>query len=602
MNRCRKSLKRARKAAETKRNVIEFLTREDNCHAMPGKKDHIKGDQVYYLVDTLNNLHEKFIRENTNVAISRATFCRYRPKHARLSKFMQRRVCLCLQHTNIALKLEGAKVLPRSTTSLLEMSEEDIKEKCKDVPEYIRYHSWQKEALIHKEKKISKVKLRAKKTARENFVAELLSDLPSFREHCNTVETQHREIRYLRDNLSPKELVCQLDYSENWAAKYMDEISSAYYDRIQITVHPMVVSSRGKDGQSKTKCYVGVSEVTNHSAPTTLAFLSKLIPMIKEEYPEATTMHFVSDSPSSQYRNQKICNLIANFHQIFKMQASWSWLEVGHGKGACDGVGGALKRRADSLVKQRKIISSADDFVEEIEKTETSITIIKVTEKEVKNSADFIATWPLKPVKGLLRSHMIAAIEDRLMQRKTSCFHESCYKAGSFQQGCPGWSDTSLMLNTMDMDNMDQISDVEMETVEIEDSEETEETEDHEETRRNQPETVTRSRDADSDSETETETLSNLRKTLMKEGVYITWAYGKRWYVGIITQDHGNEITVSFMTPSRGKWKWGKEDILTISKDEVITIISGLTQQGDVYELRAAEKIAADRKFDNTCI
>lgn len=44
----------------------------------------------------------------------------------------------------------------------------------------------------------------------------------------------------------------------------------------------------------------------------------------------------------------------------------WHYLEVGHGKGAADGVGGCLKRTADSLVAKGVDIPNLEVLVEQM--------------------------------------------------------------------------------------------------------------------------------------------------------------------------------------------------------------------------------------------
>ena len=63
--------------------------------------------------------------------------------------------------------------------------------------------------------------------------------------------------------------------------------------------------------------FMGISDVTTHSVPTTVSFLKKLVPIIKEENPSTQTIHFVSHSPKSQYRNRSICYLVANFERFW---------------------------------------------------------------------------------------------------------------------------------------------------------------------------------------------------------------------------------------------------------------------------------------------
>ena len=47
--------------------------------------------------------------------------------------------------------------------------------------------------------------------------------------------------------------------------------------------------------------------------------------------------------------------MVAHIRIIFGVEASWSWVEKGHGKGPCDGVGGAVKKLADNHIKTTKI-------------------------------------------------------------------------------------------------------------------------------------------------------------------------------------------------------------------------------------------------------
>lgn len=59
----------------------------------------------------------------------------------------------------------------------------------------------------------------------------------------------------------------------------------------------------------------------------------------------------------------------------------WHYSEAGHGKGASDGIGGCVKRYADSLVAQGKDISNCDSFVFEVKKVCPGIEIIPIDEE-----------------------------------------------------------------------------------------------------------------------------------------------------------------------------------------------------------------------------
>ena len=335
------SKKRATVAESHRRIIVSFLQREDNSFQMPGKRDQVRGHGIYALCDTMKNLHAKLIRENPGMLISLATFCRARTRYIKLSKYAQRKVCLCHMHANVALMIEAVKILPKSTSSLVSMSDAEIQEKLESLEEKpIKYYSWTNVEKMYNGKKIRRVNLKEKVTSTSSFIQTLLQEMPKFRKHCERVEIQYKQIRMLKESLTPElEATCQLDYSENWKANFLREITSAYYEKNQLTIHPMVIHHKDEEGNMHVKSYVGISDVTAHSVPTTFSFIKCLIVKIKEHLPRLGMLHFISDSPSSQYRNRSVCDLVSRFNSLFGIAATWSWLESGHGKGACDGVG-----------------------------------------------------------------------------------------------------------------------------------------------------------------------------------------------------------------------------------------------------------------------
>lgn len=583
--------KRATMAKETRNKIIEFLMRDDNSYTLPGKKDQVRGQQIYALCDTLRNLHNKFILENPQIPVSNATFCRARPRNIRITRLTQRKVCLCYKHTNISLKLQAVKTLPKSTSALLELRDDEIKMKLEAVEhDEIRYFSWGKEEICYKDgKKTTKLRLHEKKTGKKEFMKELLEELPDFRDHCHRVGVQFTQVRLLKNRLEPEiEATCQLDYAENWKAKYMEEVTSAYYDKNQITVHPMVVHTKDVQGKVNVKSYVGVTDVTNHSVSTTFAFIKALIPQIKEDYPRLQALHFISDSPSSQYRNKYVCNIIARFPALFSLQGSWSWLESGHGKGPCDGVGGSVKSKADNLVKTKLLITNADEFCNEISKQETKMTLIKIDEDDVEKSKEEISKWTTPAVKGVSNMHTVVPIAGELFMRPTSCFDVCCFQPPSkFTNACPSWERTGLKIV---MNAQEQ----EEETVQNTEEEDEGMMTDHSA--------------LDSDDEPIINIIKKRKIAAQKKedenpqsdvqvGNFIATGFGGRWYVAKILEIDNDEVELDYMSPWRGKWKWGQSDRGAILKGEIIHHITSLTKVGNFLAVSSEEKKVIDAKF-----
>ena len=90
-------------------------------------------------------------------------------------------------------------------------------------------------------------------------------------------------------------------------------IPSTYYDKKMVTVYPMVTHYRSEQGVLVAKSCVGVTEVLAHSFPTTFTFLKMFMKKIKEEHTALEVVHFISDEPSNQYRNQFACDMVAHF-------------------------------------------------------------------------------------------------------------------------------------------------------------------------------------------------------------------------------------------------------------------------------------------------
>lgn len=57
---------------------------------------------------------------------------------------------------------------------------------------------------------------------------------------------------------------------------------------------------------------------------------------------------------------------------------NWNYFEAGHGKGAPDGVGGALKRSADRAIKHGEDIPNAQILYEKLKCTNSSVKLFYI--------------------------------------------------------------------------------------------------------------------------------------------------------------------------------------------------------------------------------
>ena len=236
---------------------------------------------------------------------------------------------------------------------------------------------------------------------KEDFLESFISQIKEFREYVLRISTQYKQLRFLKDSLSDDQLIVQMDFAENYSCHSLDEIQSAYWNQTTVTFHPTVIYY--KHGQEFLhKSVIFVSDEERHNAALVYTFIKELISHIRNTFEkDITCIHYWTDSPTSQYRNKTIFNIISLHKQLFQTSATWSFFEAGHGKGPCDGLGGASKRMAGDAVKHGKttIQDATDYFKWTANQSETStVRYIFVAKEKYDVSQEDLAIY----TKGLL--------------------------------------------------------------------------------------------------------------------------------------------------------------------------------------------------------
>jgi hypothetical protein len=101
----------------------------------------------------------------------------------------------------------------------------------------------------------------------------------------------------MKENLSDDDLVLPVDFSENFVCKYHREIQACHFgaNKLQLCLHTGIIYK----GEEKLP-FCTISQDLHHDA---VAIWSHLVPVMSQ-YKSVTTLHFISDSPSSQYQNK----------------------------------------------------------------------------------------------------------------------------------------------------------------------------------------------------------------------------------------------------------------------------------------------------------
>ena len=492
-----KRKKRAdRTAAAVIETVLDFFNRDDNSRILPGKADCVslpneneERERVQKRVCTqyLYSLYEKYKIENLNTILGLTTFMKIRHdqcKHIQVATYLEAQTCLCNKHQNTALLLKSmikwcpndeiptcpdSFILKYTTEEFVNIVtalgapptvDSDGATPATTTPtttetdtdgNMYSFFEWAREYC---EKRLMKCMQKLERfVTLKKYKEKLLKQNDMFRIHHHRVHTQYREIKNIKIKLREGEVLVQMDFSENFqCSEASEEVQSAHYNKPKVTLHPMVVYWRPAGSDNiKHKSIVAVSQVDHHDTDMVVCILKKFL---LEELPnivdhmEIKRIHYVTDSPSSQYRNKGIFLLVVHHKLLFGMDATWHLLETGHGKGPCDGIGGTVKRSADEAIAQGVVIKDARTFYEWAIGTRGLISYFYIEQDQYDAAVEEMqAVKPLlRVVPKTLDIHSVMSdinIPGNVISRETSCSCDGCF-SGTPPEEC-AWSSTKIL-------------------------------------------------------------------------------------------------------------------------------------------------------------
>lgn len=460
-----------------------------NSKIDPGKKAYIKlrgfKYQKRYLESNLIDLFDKFSSENKNIKTSYATFARCRPAQCVALKMSERNTCACSTHENfnILVKTLHSKNLiaeksdyqvSRSITCSENRTELCYSRACNNCKtkqivfnsakinsdDTIVFNKWiscEESRISAKTKQPIKVRV-TKKQVFEKSIAEVhvyfQNELENYMKHVHQFLHQKNTISTLIDSLGDDECVINVDFSENYTGKCATEVQSAHFgaSKTQMTIHTGVLYMK-----NCVKGFATISPNLDHDAVSVFGHVHEILAHFKKQglLAPIKKIHFVSDGPSTQYKNKNIFFLmtlrLSKFFPQFKF-ITYNYFAAGHGKSAADGIGGSLKRMADSAVLYGIDICNVDDLVSFLSKN-SNVTVLKVSDAQIKKnkSPGKIAI----PFKGTRHVHQF--IWEKMKPKVVKFNKLSCYSC-KFEKECNHFSVGFLTYPTLQSEKITQAS------------------------------------------------------------------------------------------------------------------------------------------------
>ncbi len=200
---------------------------------------------------------------------------------------------------------------------------------------------------------------------KEEFVEKFCEKLEKLRRHDYIAKKQSQFCKERKESLEDGEFLVICDFAENYTFVLQDAAQGFHWNNSEATLHPFVAYYK-EDGELKHLSLVVISDCLTHDTVAVHLFQKLLINHLSDHFgKKPKKIIYFSDGAAAQYKNYKNLMNVCCHQEDFECPAEWHFFATSHGKGACDGVGGTVKRLAARASLQRPYndqIMSANDL------------------------------------------------------------------------------------------------------------------------------------------------------------------------------------------------------------------------------------------------
>jgi hypothetical protein len=362
---------------ELKGDIKQFYEDDEYSRMCPGMKDSVSvrdrdgapvKHQKRLVLSNLDELFAAWKERSPEKKVGFSTFAALRPKWCVLAGATgTHAVCVCKYHQNPILMAEAC--LKSSVHDLMKLcvcsneNENCMMGHCKDCPgrdglmdylniceelddiDEVSYLQWVS---------TDRTKLVTVTESKADFIENFSTQLLKLTRHSFTAKSQSDYMKQLKSSMKAMEdIILQGDFAENYSYVVQDEIQSFHWENKQATLHPFVAYRRLEDGTLEHRNICVVSDVKEHSTVTVFSFLKVVIRQLQADFPGIKKIHYFTDGCAGQYKNKNNFINLCHHEEDFGLEADWNFFATSHGKSACDGIGGTVKRLLTKASLQR---------------------------------------------------------------------------------------------------------------------------------------------------------------------------------------------------------------------------------------------------------
>jgi hypothetical protein len=396
---------------EGEKEVLAFYMRDDISRLTAGKSEYVllrnesntkQYLQKRYLVYSLREAFQLFKEENPDIKLGKSKFASLRPRNVLTVNDTPHESCLCKTHENVTALLKSisatvGKDFPFDEKQLLAAlvcSSQNVEcmtcvcvhcgslanlcvSPCLVIPEELQQSDLTWESWEYEDGKIEK---NVHEGTVEDALKVLKKQLPKYLQHEFIKQKQSKFFQEALKSASAEHVVLQVDFAENYSARYQNAVQSTYFNNTQVTIFTAVAWYAANEKMS----FAIISQDNNHNKIAVHVFIKKIVCLLKERLPGMRFMDIFSDGAASQFKQKYNFVNLTFFKLSYGIDVTWHFFASGHGKGACDGIGGTIKRLVWQYVRSGRItVTDAASFHACALTRKSAINILLVTAEEV---------------------------------------------------------------------------------------------------------------------------------------------------------------------------------------------------------------------------
>ena len=165
-----------------------------------------------------------------------------------------------------------------------------------------------------------------------------------------------------------------------------DAVQGFHWGNSQATLHPFVAYFRSSNEDLKDTSICVISDCLKHDQIAVHCFLTKVITLMIQKVNNIKIIHYYSDGAPSLYKSYEGLVNLCHHRLDHGIDAAWTFFATSHGKSACHGIGGTVRRlatKASLMATEKKYILMPLDLFDWASKNICNIDFIYISAEEI---------------------------------------------------------------------------------------------------------------------------------------------------------------------------------------------------------------------------